>query len=218
MPETKFYDLLGVSPNCSDSELKKAYRKSALLYHPDRNPDAASAEKFKEISHAYEILSDPQKREIYDRFGEQGLSGDGGHGVSPEDLFSQLFGGGFGGQQRQSRQGPRKGKDMGHPLKCTLEELYKGKTTKLALQKQVLCKACEGRGGKEGATSTCNGCQGRGVKITMRQMGPMIQQMQQTCNECNGEGQKIKESDRCTACYGRKVEREKKVRDSNEDS
>lgn len=112
---------------------------------------------FKEISHAYEILTDPSKREVYDRFGEEGLQGGGqGGGMSAEDLFSQLFGGGG----RQQQRGPRKGKDVSHHTKCSLEDLYKGKTTKLALQRQILCVACEGRGGKEGAVQTCRGCQG----------------------------------------------------------
>ncbi|KAJ3303555.1 Type I HSP40 co-chaperone [Kappamyces sp. JEL0829] len=213
--ETRYYELLEVSPSASENDLKKAYRKAALKYHPDRNPDAAAAEKFKEISHAYEILSDPQKKEVYDRFGEEGLQGGGdGHGgMSAEDLFSHLFGGGggmFGGGRSQQR-GPRKGKDMAHGLKVSLNDLYKGKTSKLALQKQVLCGGCEGRGGKEGATSTCKGCNGRGVKIIMRQMGPMIQQMQQTCPDCNGEGEMISEKDRCKVCNGRKVSTERKI-------
>ncbi|KAJ3261991.1 Type I HSP40 co-chaperone [Boothiomyces macroporosus] len=209
--ETKLYDILGVSPDCSESELKKAYRKLALKYHPDKNPDAG--DKFKEISHAYEVLSDDQKRQVYDRYGEEGLSGDGGHGVNPEDLFSQLFGGGGGffGGGRQQQRGPRKGKDMAHGLKVSLEDLYKGKTSKLALQKQVLCGSCEGRGGKEGSVKSCTGCNGRGVKIIMRQMGPMIQQMQQTCPDCQGEGEVIQEKDRCKACNGRKVATERKI-------
>ena len=96
--ETKFYDVLGVSPLASDSEMKKAYRKAALKYHPDKNPSPEAAEKFKEISHAYEILSDDQKREIYDSYGEEGLLGQGGPGgMGAEDIFSQFFGGGFGG-------------------------------------------------------------------------------------------------------------------------
>jgi DnaJ family protein A protein 2 len=191
-----------------------------MKYHPDRNvgnPDAS--DKFKEISHAYEVLSDEQKRSTYDRYGEEGLTGSGAGagagGVSAEDLFSQLFGGGGGmfGGGRQQQRGPRKGKDMSHTLKVTLEDLYKGKTSKLALQKQVLCAGCEGRGGKNGiAAITCPGCQGRGVKIVMRQLGPMIQQMQQTCSDCNGEGELLKEKDKCTVCKGRKVGQERKVR------
>ncbi|KAJ3331330.1 Type I HSP40 co-chaperone [Blyttiomyces sp. JEL0837] len=191
------------------ADLKKAYRKLALKYHPDKNPDAG--DKFKEISMAYEILS---QRDLYDRYGEEGLNdGPGGPGMSPGDLFSQLFGGGqdfFGGGGGRSR-GPRRGKDMAHSLKVSLEDLYKGKTSKLALQKQVLCGPCEGKGGKDGATKVCATCQGRGVKIIMRQMGPMIQQMQQTCPDCAGEGEIINPKDRCKSCNGKKVQTERKI-------
>ncbi|TPX37585.1 hypothetical protein SmJEL517_g00472 [Synchytrium microbalum] len=190
--------------------------KDTKLYDVLENPDAG--DKFKEINHAFEVLSDSNKREVYDRYGEEGLSNDGGMGggVSPEDLFSQLFGGGLfgggGGGGRSSRpSGPRRGKDMAHSLKVSLEDLYKGKTSKLALQKQVLCAKCDGKGGKEGASKTCGTCQGRGVRIVMRQIGPMIQQMQQTCPECNGEGEIIKEKDRCKGCNGKKVIQDRKI-------
>ncbi|KAJ3196252.1 Type I HSP40 co-chaperone [Irineochytrium annulatum] len=188
--------------------------KLALKYHPDKNPDAG--DKFKEISHAYEVLSDQQKRDVYDRYGEEGLSGEGGPGMSPNDLFSHLFGGGFGGSDffgggGGRPKGPRKGKDMAHALKVSLEDLYKGKVSKLALQKQVLCAKCDGRGGKEGATKTCSTCQGRGIKIILRQMGPMIQQVQQACPDCGGEGEIIAAKDRCKGCNGKKVTTERKV-------
>ncbi|KAI3647454.1 hypothetical protein MP228_007675 [Amoeboaphelidium protococcarum] len=211
--ETKLYDLLEVKPDASDADLKKSYRKLALRYHPDKNPDAG--DQFKEISHAYEVLSDPQKREIYDRYGEEGLNGQGGMGggMNAEDLFSNIFGGSFfGGAGRGGRSsGPKRGKDMIHQLRVSLEDLYKGKTAKLALQKNVLCSDCNGRGGKEGAVSDCGGCRGTGVKVTLRQFGPMVQQMQQVCNECNGEGQVIKEKDRCKTCAGKKIRGDKKV-------
>ena len=216
--DTKFYDVLEVQPNASESELKKAYRKLALKYHPDKNPDAG--DKFKEISHAYETLADSQKRQIYDQYGEEGLSGAGGGpgGMNAEDLFSQFFGGGggmfggggFGGGGGRPR-GPQKGKDLQHLLKVSLEDLYKGKITKLALQKHIICSACEGRGGKEGAVKTCTGCDGSGVKMMMRQMGPMIQRFQQVCPECNGEGEIMKEKDRCKECRGKKIVNERKV-------
>ena len=137
-----------------------------MKYHPDKNPDAG--DQFKEISHAYEVLSDPQKRDIYDKYGEEGLNGNGMHGgdgMSPEDLFSQLFGGAFGGGGRSRPTGPRKGKDIMHNIKVTLEDLYKGKVTKLALNKTVLCGPCNGKGGKEGAVKTCTGCHGRGMDL-----------------------------------------------------
>ena len=146
-----------------------------------------------------------------------------GGGANPEDLFSQFFGGmggmggmfgGGGGGGRRGPSGPKKGKDMGHALKVSLEDLYKGKVSKLALQKQILCPKCDGKGGKEGAVKSCGSCNGRGVRITLRQMGPMIQQMQQSCTDCQGEGEVIKEKDRCKHCVGKKVLTERKVSSS----
>jgi len=207
--ETKLYDVLGVSPTASENELKKAYRKLALKYHPDKNPNGA--EKFKEISHAYEILADPQKRETYDSFGEEGLSGDaGGMGMNPEDLFSSLFGGSFfGGSSRSS--GPRRGKDVVHPLKVSLEDLYKGKVFKLSIKRNVICKACNGKGGKEGAVKNCSDCNGRGVKFVRRQIGPMIQQYQTSCSTCNGTGEIINKELECKTCHSKKVVQETKI-------
>ncbi|RIB06946.1 Ydj1 type I HSP40 co-chaperone [Gigaspora rosea] len=202
--DTKLYDTLEVSPSSDDNEIKKAYRKQALKYHPDKNPDGAA--KFKEIAHAYEILSDPHKRDLYDKYGEEGLSGDGGMGMSPEDLFASFFGG-FSRRQ----QGPRKGKNLKHVLKVSLEDLYNGKSTKLSLNKNVICKVCDGRGGKEGAVKKCSGCDGSGFKVHLRALGPMVQQIQQPCNECGGNGEIIKEKDRCKACHGKKVINERKV-------
>ncbi|ORY89346.1 putative YDJ1-mitochondrial and ER import protein [Leucosporidium creatinivorum] len=215
--DNKYYDLLGVDPSCSEAELKKAYRKKALLLHPDKNPNAG--DEFKDVSHAYEVLSDPEKRSVYDRFGEEGLSGGAGGmgGMDPQDLFSQLFGGGGGffgggGGGRGGRpQGPKKGKDLVHRIKVSLEDLYKGKTTKLALQKHVLCSKCKGKGGKEGAVKSCAGCHGQGVKIVLRQLGPMVQQIQQTCSDCGGEGEIINAKDRCKGCSGKKIVNERKV-------
>ncbi|PVU91934.1 hypothetical protein BB561_004130 [Smittium simulii] len=205
--QTKYYDCLGVSPDASETELKKAYRKLALKYHPDKSKSPEHVEKFKEISHAYEILSDSEKRQAYDTYGEEGLSGDGGMGgMSAEDLFSQFFGGNvFGGGARRGPQGPKKGKDMVHSIKASLEELYKGKVTKLQLTKSVLCTGCDGKGGTGGRDYTCTSCQGSGVKITMRQLGPMVQQMQSHCNACQGTGEIIPEKERCKKCKGKKV-------------
>lgn len=166
---------------------------------------------------AYEALSDPQKRDVYDRFGESGLSEQGGMGggMDPQDLFSQLFGGGgggfFGGGGGGRARGPRKGKDLVHRVKVTLEELYTGKVTKLALQKHILCTKCDGRGGKEGAVKSCGGCNGQGIKVVLRQLGPMVQQMQQTCSECNGTGEIINAKDRCKQCNGKKITQERQV-------
>ncbi|KAI9894697.1 MAG: Type I HSP40 co-chaperone [Vezdaea aestivalis] len=217
--ETAFYDVLGVAPTASDAELKSAYKKGALKHHPDKNahnPDAA--EKFKDLSHAYEVLADPQKRSIYDQYGEEGLeqgAGGGGGGMSAEDLFSQFFGGGgafggmFGGQMRE--RGPQKARLIHHVHKVSLEDIYRGKVSKLALQKSVICPKCDGLGGKEGAVRKCSGCEGRGMKTMMRQMGPMIQRFQTVCPDCNGEGEIMKEKDKCKNCLGKKTIIERKV-------
>lgn len=175
-----------------------------------QNPEAG--DKFKEISHAYEILSDPEKRQMYDQYGEEGLNGGPGMGgMDAEDLFSQLFGGGFGGGGRRGPSGPRRGKDMVHALKVSLEDLFNGKTSKLALQKHILCPKCEGKGGKDGAVQKCKTCNGQGIRLITRQMGPMIQQMQQPCSDCQATGEIINEKDRCQHCRGKKVIGEKKI-------
>lgn len=211
--ETEFYDLLHVSPNSGDDEIKKAYRKAALKHHPDKGGDP---ELFKDLTHAYEVLSDPNKRQVYDSAGKAGLESGGGMGggMDPQDLFSQLFGGGggfFGGGGASRNAGPRRGKDLVHRIAVTLEDLYKGKVQKLALSKSVICKTCEGRGGKKGAVTTCTACRGQGVKVMLRQLGPMVQQIQQPCNECEGTGEMMNPKDRCKTCIGKKTISERKV-------
>ncbi|KAL4779287.1 hypothetical protein BJX76DRAFT_361925 [Aspergillus varians] len=215
--ETKFYDILGVAPTATEAQLKTAYKKGALKYHPDKNPNnPEAAETFKEMSTAYEVLSDPQRRGIYDQLGEEGLEGGGGAGgMGAEDLFAQFFGGGggfggmFGGGMRD--QGPKKARTIHHVHKVSLEDIYRGKISKLALQKSVICSTCDGRGGKEGAVKSCTGCNGSGMKTMMRQMGPMIQRFQTVCPDCNGEGEIIRERDRCRNCHGKKTVVERKV-------
>ncbi|TNM90479.1 dnaJ homolog subfamily A member 2 [Takifugu rubripes] len=213
--DTKLYDILGVSPSVSENELKKAYRKLAKEYHPDKNPNAG--DKFKEISFAYEVLSNPEKKELYDRYGEQGLREGGGCGPGMDDIFSHIFGGGLfgfmGGHGSRSRNGGRRrGEDMVHPLKVSLEDLYNGKTTKLQLSKNVLCSTCNGQGGKTGAVQKCATCRGRGMRVMIRQLAPgMVQQMQSVCTDCNGEGEVISEKDRCKKCEGKKVVKEVKI-------
>lgn len=130
-----------------------------------------------------------------------------------QDLFSQLFGGagGFFGGGGGRQQGPRKTKDLVHRVNVTLEELYRGKTTKLALTRNILCSKCKGKGGKDGAVRSCPGCNGRGVKVIMRQMGPMIQQIQTACDDCSGTGEYINARDRCNVCKGKKVIPDKKM-------
>mmetsp|Transcript_82483 Transcript_82483/g.197905 ORF Transcript_82483/g.197905 Transcript_82483/m.197905 type:complete len:515 (+) Transcript_82483:99-1643(+) len=171
---TKFYKLLEVEKNASEADIKKAYRKLAVKHHPDKGGDP---EKFKEITRAYEVLSDSDKRSKYDRFGEEGLDNDGPGDAS--DIFEAFFGGGGrrggGGQRRR-----QKTKDVVQNLKVTLEQMYGGFTKKMAITRQVIDK-------KKGVQE-CRECDGRGVKVEVVRMGPMIQQMQSQCHSCGGQG------------------------------
>jgi DnaJ family protein A protein 1 len=209
--ETGYYDLLGVKPNATPDELKKSYRKMALKFHPDKNPDEESAEKFKLISQAYEVLSDVKKREIYDKGGEQALKeggmSDGGH--NPMDIFEMFFGGGGGGGRRRKEN---KGKDVIHQMGVTLEDLYNGSVRKLALQKNVICEKCGGKGGKEGAVQKCGTCRGSGSQVILNQLGAgMYQQIHTSCRDCDGQGEKINAKDMCKTCQGRKIVHERKI-------
>ncbi|XP_038706832.1 dnaJ protein homolog ANJ1 [Tripterygium wilfordii] len=209
---TRYYEVLGVPKNASQDDLKKAYRKAAIKNHPDKGGDP---EKFKELAHAYEVLSDPEKREIYDQYGEDALKegmGGGGGGHDPFDIFSSFFGGSpFGGGSSRGRR-QRRGEDVVHPLKVSLEDLYLGTSKKNSLSRNVICSKCNGKGSKSGASMTCAGCQGTGMKVSIRHLGPsMIQQMQHPCNECKGTGETINDKDRCPQCKGEKVVQEKKV-------
>ncbi|CAA2969328.1 dnaJ protein homolog [Olea europaea var. sylvestris] len=211
---TKYYEILGVPNSASQDDLKKAYKKAAIKNHPDKGGDP---EKFKELAHAYEVLSDPEKREIYDEYGEdalkEGMGGGGGGMHDPFDIFQSFFGGspfGGGGSSRGRRQ--RKGEDVAHPLKVSLEDLYLGTTKKIPISRNVLCSKCSGKGSKSGASMKCSGCKGTGMKVTIRQLGPgMLQQMQHPCNECKGTGETINDKDRCSQCKGEKVVSQKKV-------
>lgn len=210
MAENKLYELLGVSRQANPAEIKKAYRKLAKEYHPDKNK--TEGEKFKEISFAYEVLSDPKKREIYDRQGMKGLQGGGDAGAGPDDLISQLFGGGlFGMGMGSGRRRKQRGEDTVHPLKVTLEDLYNGKTSKLNLNKTAICPTCEGLGGRPGSVKSCYSCLGRGVKVNYRHLGPgMVQHFSTACSVCNGEGEITNERDRCNTCNGKKIIKETK--------
>ena len=216
MAKKDYYEILGVSKDATDDEIKKAYRKLALKYHPDRNPDDPSAEeKFKELGEAYEVLSDADKRAAYDRFGhaafEQGGPAAGGGYAGggfqdPMDIFAQMFSGmggfadmfggaGRGGQKRSTK---RPGSDLRYDLDITLEEAAKGCTKKLEIERLVTCKTCHGTGARDGkeAFKSCPTCQGRGI-IT-QQSGFFVQQS--TCPTCHGTGEII--SDPCPVCRG----------------
>jgi len=211
----KLYDVLGVPATATSNELKKAYRKLAIKFHPDKNPgNAEAAEKFKTISNAYEVLSDEKKRQIYDEGGEQALKeGGGGHsGHNPFDIFDMFFGGGGGMGGHRGRRGPQKGKDVVHTLGVSLDDMCNGLTKRLSLSKNVICDKCEGRGGKPGAVQKCSSCRGQGVQVKMHRIGPgMVQQVQQVCPDCGGKGERINAKDRCKHCNGRKTQKTNKI-------
>lgn len=215
MSKRDYYEVLGVSKNATKEELKKAYRKKALQYHPDKNPgDKEAEEKFKEAAEAYEVLSDDNKRRQYDQFGHAGMSGFAGGGFSGgmtmEDIFSNFgdifddfFGGGFSGfgGRSQSRKRVTRGSNLRIRVKLNLDEIAKGVEKKIKVNKQILCDACGGSGVKAGsALQTCTTCNGTGrvTRISNTFLGRM--QTTSTCPTCNGEGKII--TDRCPKCGG----------------
>lgn len=217
MAERDFYKVLGVPKDASQAVIKKAYRKLAVKYHPDKNPgDHESEEKFKELGHAYEVLSDPDKRAAYDRYGHQAFTSGGGGGGGagsfggfggfhdPMDMFSQVFGSAFGGGfeeffggGRRQRSGKQRGSDLRYDLDISLEEAASGVEKELEIEHNVDCKTCAASGSKSGGGSRpCSTCGGRGV--IARQAGIFVQQT--TCPECRGNGETV--SDPCPACHG----------------
>lgn len=213
MAKRDYYEVLGVSKGASPEEIKKAYRKMAVKYHPDKNPDDSQAEeKFKEAAEAYEVLSNPEKKQRYDQFGHAGMGGAGGFGgggfgggMSMDDIFSQFgdifgghFGGGFGGGGSRTRV--HRGSNLRVRVKLTLDEVANGVTKKLKVNKYVSCRKCSGTGAEDGQMNTCHTCGGRG-QVT-RVMNTPLGQMQtsSTCPSCNGQGSTI--AHKCTACYG----------------
>jgi molecular chaperone DnaJ len=219
MAKRDFYEVLGVTRNSSEAEIKKAYRQMALKFHPDKNPgDKAAEDKFKEAAEAYEILSDAQKKSRYDQLGHSGVggaSGNGGHHMNMDDIFSQfgdVFGGGNpfesffggGGQSRSGggRRAVNRGTNLRIKVKLTLEEIAKGVEKKIKVNKAVSCTTCGGSGAQagSGAFSTCGTCKGSGQirRVTNSFLGQM--QTITTCPTCNGEGQII--ASKCKACNG----------------
>lgn len=223
-----FYEVLGVDKSASPEEIKKAYRKLAVKYHPDKNPgDKAAEEKFIEAAEAYEVLSDAEKRQKYDQFGHnmgpqgfpgggfEGFSGFGGGGFTVEDIFEQfgdIFGGrgGFsgatGGRRRGTRQRQRKGSDLRIKVKMTLAEIATGVSKTLKIPAMVKCDHCNGTGAKDGtAFTTCQTCHGTGSVVGTQQTIFGVQQVEQVCPTCGGEGKTITE--RCSYCNGEGIEK-----------
>ncbi|OON65908.1 molecular chaperone DnaJ [Hymenobacter sp. CRA2] len=208
-----YYEILGVAKNASGDEIKKAYRKVAIKFHPDKNPDDPTAEdKFKEAAEAYEVLSDEQKRARYDRFGHQGVGGaaGGGHGPSMEDIFSQfgdIFGGGggfesfFGGGARSQGRRVRKGSNLRIKLKLDLEEVANGVEKKIKVKRYTACNTCSGTGAKNGTEQRdCATCQGQGQvkRVVQTMLGQMVSSS--TCPTCHGEGKVV--TSKCDVCHG----------------
>ena len=221
MSKRDFYEILGLTKSASEDEIKKAYRKLAIKYHPDKNPDdKAAEEKFKEAAEAYEVLSNPEKRQRYNQYGHAGVGGasggGGGHyggGMNMDDIFSQfgdIFGGGFGGG-RSSGGGRRvvRGSNLRVKVKLNLQEVAKGVEKKLKVNKFVSCNTCKGSGAKNGTFDTCKLCNGSGVQIRTQQTFLGAMQTQTTCSGCNGEGKTVK--DKCNTCHGDGIVRAEEV-------
>lgn len=208
-----FYKILGVPRNANEKAIKKAYRTMSKLHHPDRHQDEAAKEeankKFQDLAVAYETLSDPNKKRVYDQAGEEGLAkhsaGGGQQHQNPFDMFAHMFGGGGQRHQHGGHNEEKRGDDTQLDLPVTLEELYKGKVFEVQLKQQHLCQHCRGSGARsEGDVQPCNACGGRGVVIKMHQIGPgFMQQVQQQCDRCHGKGKTIKH--KCPLCKGAKL-------------
>ena len=220
-----YYEVLGVEKNANADEIKKAYRKAAIKYHPDKNPgDKEAEEKFKEAAEAYDVLSNPDKRARYDQFGHAGMggaaSGAGGFGggfggFSMEDIFSQfgdIFGGHFGGGFRSSGGGRtvNRGSDLRIKVRLSLQEIAEGVTKKLKINKTIACDACGGTGAKDSSSyTTCSTCNGSGYVVTMQNSFFGRMQMQSVCPTCGGEGKVITE--KCSKCGGEGTTRGQEV-------
>ncbi len=211
MGKRDYYEVLGVQKNATEAELKKAYRQMAIKYHPDKNPgDKASEEKFKEAAEAYEVLSNPEKKQKYDQYGHAGLgnaSGFGGGSMNMDDIFSHfgdifgdMFGGGYSSRGQRSRR-VNKGSNLRVKVKLTLEEIANGVEKKIKVNKYINCSTCNGTGAKGGSSySTCSTCHGTGhvTRVTNTFLGQM--QTSSACPSCGGEGQII--TDKCNTCFG----------------
>ncbi len=214
MSKRDYYEILGVSKNADKSEIKKAYRKVAVKYHPDKNPgDKEAEEKFKEAAEAYEVLSDDEKRAKYDRFGHSAFDGAGGFGggggMTVEDIFSHfgdIFGdmgfGGFGGFGRStsSRKRVSKGTNIRIRVKLSLKDILYGTTKKVKVRKHVKCSYCNGTGAENNEVETCSTCNGRGQVIRVQNTFLGQMQTSSVCPSCHGQGTIIKH--KCSHCHG----------------
>ena len=216
MAKRDYYEVLGVDRNASASDIKKAYRKLAIQYHPDKNPGNKEAEeKFKEAAEAYSVLSDPDKKARYDQFGFEGVNGAGGAGgfsgagMDINDIFSMFgdifggrggFGGGFGGFGDSSGPAKHRGSDQRVKVKLTLQEIANGVTKKFKLKKYVTCTHCNGSGAENGAVETCPDCKGTGRVIRTQQSFFGMMRSEVACPRCNGQGKIIK--NKCPHCNG----------------
>lgn len=202
---SELYEILGVPKTASQDEIKKAFKKLALKHHPDR--EGGNEEKFKEINAANEVLSDPEKRKIYDRFGLEGLKNGGGGSGGMSDLFNMMFG---GGRREGGPRGPPKLRPMGKKVEVSLEDIYAGKMEQVEVERQVICKACEGQGGKN--VRQCDKCRGKGAVLKTVQVGPgMFSQAQARCNDCSGTGDIVAPEDVCTDCKGKKTQNKQEM-------
>ena len=232
-----YYEVLGVSKTATDAEIKKAYRKLAMKYHPDYNPgDKEAEEKFKEINEANEVLSDPKKRQLYDQYGFAGVdpnyaaqngggpggfggfSGFGGDGVDLGDIFGDIFGGGFGGFGGSSRSAnpnaPRKGQDIRVRITLTFDEAVHGCKKNITITRQQECTECHGSGCAAGSSpETCPDCGGRGFVIRQQRTPFGVMQTQQPCSRCGGKGKLIKNP--CKSCHGSGTIAVKKTLEAN---
>jgi DnaJ family protein A protein 2 len=210
-PESKevdnkeFYEIIGVPQEASQDDIKKAYRKKVIKLHPDKGGDP---EEFKKLQAAYEVLSNPEKKEIYDKHGIDGLREDGGSGMDP---FEGLFGGLFGGRGgRKGPQGQRKVKPTVEDLTVTLEDVYIGKMKSVTFDRQRNCEACDGKGGKD--AKKCTTCKGAGMVEKVIQLAPgFLTSTRSACSKCKGEGTIYEDGNKCKVCKGDKVKKETKT-------